>query len=221
AEQSAASHTVKSAELGESLATVASPIDGVVLRGPDPTAAGDREPLFVLGTGLDKLRLDAEVAESEIGLVQVAQRAEFTVPAHPAPFEARVESLGIDARRTGLSVRYPVELRLDNPKGLLLPGMTATVRIEVARVEGALATREAALRFRPETSEELPPRSHVFALRGSTLAPLPVTAGLSDGAYTELAAGSSPEIAPGTLLAVGVRTGAEKKRGAGLSLGGK
>jgi HlyD family secretion protein len=201
-------------------------MDGVMLRAPD-TASGsysqERAPLFVVGTPLSSLRVDADVAESEIGLVRRGQVARFGVPAFPGrAFEATVESIAIDAERTGVAVRYRVQLRADNPQGVLLPGMTATARIEVARVENVLAAREAALRFVPEHAEAAPPRSRVWLVRGQELEPVRVTAGLSDGAFTELKPETPGTLAIGAELALGLRTTeTETRTGPGIKLGNK
>lgn len=226
AESAAAVQNLKSAELGESFATVLSPIEGVVLRAPDSPGAAtapEQGPLFVVGSALETLRIDAEVAESEIGLLKPGQVARFSVPAFAGrSFDARVEHLGIDAQRTGIAVRYPVELRAPNADRALLPGMTATIRVEVARVENALATREAALRFRPEDDQEAEPRSRVYRVDGSELEPVDVIAGLSDGAYTEIRPKRPELLSVGSPVALGTLASSQQKRsGAGIRLGNK
>src|SRR5262249_50300194 len=68
AERSASSESRKSAELSRTLTTLSSPIDGVVLQAPTalgPAQTPDHHALFVVGSGLDTLRVDADVAESE------------------------------------------------------------------------------------------------------------------------------------------------------------
>jgi HlyD family secretion protein len=198
----------------------------VVLRAPSTlgsNVAPDREPLFVIGSSLDVLRIDADVAESDIGEVKPGQPAKFTVPAFPHDFDAKVEKAGIEARKVGLVVRYPVELRVENPGGRLLPGMTTTVRIELGRAEGALATREAALRFRPDGAADAPPRSRVFRVRDGRLEPVTVAAGISDGAFTELRPENPGGLPEGTQLALGVLAKGQSgaSGGAGIRLGNK
>jgi HlyD family secretion protein len=80
-----------------------------------------------------------------------------------------------------------VTLLADNPDHLLLPGMTAQVRIKVAQVDEVLAVREATLRFTPEGAPPAPARSRIWRIDGTKLEEIPVEAGLSDGAMTEIA----------------------------------
>ena len=226
ADRSASTQTLKSAELQQSQATVVAPIDGVILRAPDAvgTTLGEgQSALFVVGSDLSSVRIDADVAESEIGQVHRGQAAQFNVPAYPGrSFEAKVESIAIDSERSSAAVRYRVQLRANNPDHLLLPGMTATARIEVARAENVLASREAALRFVPEDAEPAPPRTRLFRVRGSSIEPVRVTVGLSDGAFTEIVPEPKDALAPGAEVAVGVAVaGQATSGGPGIKLGGR
>ena len=119
------------ADLAQSLNSIVAPVDGVVLVVPDAVGAAttpERGPLFIIGSGLDELAIEALVAESEIGELSVGQEATFSVPAHVSrTFRARVRRIGIDARRTGVAVKYPVLLDAANLEHLLKPGMTATL----------------------------------------------------------------------------------------------
>jgi HlyD family secretion protein len=202
---------------------VASPIDGVVLQAPESLgpAPSEHHALFVVGSGLETLRVDADVAESEVGQLHAGQAAHFSVPAFPGrTFQGRVERTGIDAQRTGAAVRYPVELRADNPGRTLLPGMTATVTIEVDRAVNALAVREAALRFRPEGQSEGTPRRQVWSVNANGIEAIAVKPGLSDGAFTQVEPEPPALLPVGTRLALGVlTTDAQKAAGPGIKLG--
>jgi HlyD family secretion protein len=228
AERTASSASLKSAELSQTLTTLVSPIDGVVLQAPTtlgPAVGADHRSLFVVGSVLDTLRIDADVAESEVGELKPGQLAHFAVPAYPGKsFEAKVERIGIDAQRTSAAVRYPVELSAQNPDRTLLPGMTATVSMEVKRVEDTLAVREAALRFRPEGSPEATPRHQVWLVTAHGLEPVAVKPGLSDGAFTAVEPEPPAQLPVGTRLALGVLNGggdAQKSQGPGIKLGGR
>ncbi|MEN9580754.1 MAG: hypothetical protein RJA70_3763 [Pseudomonadota bacterium] len=224
AEVAVAGQGVKSAKLGASLTTIIAPMDGVVLRAaetPGMVVTPEQGALFVIGTPIAALRLDADVAESDIGELRIGQAARFSVPAFAKEFDAVVEQVGIDARKVGVSVRYPVTLRVNNADKALLPGMTATVRIEVARADSVLAVREAALRFLPVDAPEAEPRSRVWKLTPTGVEPVQVTPGLSDGAFTELVAPLSA-LAAGTPVAVGVAAGGKQQSGsAGIRLGNR
>ena len=224
AESAQASANLRSARLSETLTSITAPMSGVVLRAPDTTGAAvspDRGALFVVGSELDSLRIEAEVAESEVGELRVGQTASFTVPAFPGrSFDARVDHVGVDAERTAQAVRYPVELVASNASRVLLPGMTTTVSVEVARAEGVLATRDAALRFQPPGAPPAPPRSRVFRVRKHELTGVSVSLGLSDGAFTEIRPREPGSLDVGTAVALGVlASDDERAEGPGIHLG--
>jgi len=227
AERNATTQGLKSAELSQTLTTLASPIDGVVLQAPaslGPSTGPGAHSAFVIGSGLETLRVDADVAESEIGQLHPGQLTHFSVPAFPGrTFDGRVQRLGIDAQRTSAAVRYPVELRADNPGKALLPGMTATVTIEVDRLENALAVREAALRFRPEGAGEVAPRRQVWTVMPEgRLEPVAVKPGISDGAFTAIEPETAAALPVGTRLALGVlNPEPSKSSGPGIKLGSR
>jgi HlyD family secretion protein len=224
AERGATAESVRSAQLSQTLTTLRAPIDGVVLQAPTllgVTLGPEKDAQFVVGTDLGTLRIDADVAEAEVGALRLGQAAQFSVPAFPGrSFDARVEHIGIDAERTAAAVRYPVELVANNPEHVLLPGMTATVTIEVRRAEDTLAVREAALRFLPEGSDGLPARGQVWAVTPSGLVRIRVSTGISDGAHTAIQPEPPAELPVGTRLALGVLSSAtEKTTGPGIKLG--
>jgi HlyD family secretion protein len=228
AEKSVASDNVAAARFGQNLGDIVAPIDGIVLVGPENPGAPvspERAPLFVVATPLARLRIDADVSEADIGDLRVGQTASFEVQAYPGrSWTARVERIGLEPTRDGAVVTYPVLLSAENPDGRLLPGMTAAVRIEVARANGVLAVREAALRFTPEEAAEAPSRSRVWLHRGvSQLTALAVKPGLSDGAYTEVKPDAPAELNPGDRVAVGLLAAAQSDGRAqpGVSLGSK
>lgn len=224
AERSKAGTGLSSAELAVSQTKVEAPISGIVLRAPRTTGGAvspELEPLFVIGSELGTLRIDAEVSESEVGELKAGQPATFTVPAYPKrTFSARVERVGVDARREAAAVKYPVELRADNASDLLRPAMTATITIPVASAENVLVARDAALRFRPEDAREAPARSRVFRVAPEGLVEVPVVTGLSDGTFTEIRPRAPGALQVGVPLAIGPSTSSPASGdGPGISLG--
>jgi HlyD family secretion protein len=102
-------------------------------------------------------------------------------------------------------VNYPVTLVADNADGALLPGMTALVKLEVARVDHVLAVLDAALRFTPDGAPAAAPRTRLWRRTGPTQAePVMVRTGLSDGAFTEVAAADGQTLQEGDPIIVGV-----------------
>jgi HlyD family secretion protein len=121
-------------------------------------------------------------------------------------------------------VTYTVVVSVRNDDGRLMPGMTATMRIEHARAEGALRVPLAALRFRPAGSEppSLPPGQGLVHVQGEGGRPVPVrvATGLSDTRFAEIVSAEPADVfGPGAPVIVGVVTeGAPRRRG-GLRLG--
>jgi HlyD family secretion protein len=225
AELAAAAGRREAAELSRRERTLRAPAAGVVLAAPERTG-GVVGPatgaLFVLGSTLDEFVVRASVAEADVGQVRVGQRAEFAVPAFPdRTFEARVDAVQIEPEARPGAVTYPVLLAASNPGRALFPKMTATVRIEVARAEGALAVREAALRFLPEGAAPAPPRSRLWLSGdGTHVEARFVSAGVTDGVFTEVRPGGR-EVRPGDRAVVGLLPRAEGDGGPGITLGAR
>lgn len=220
-----------SARYNQGLFEITAPADGVVLVAPENlgSAVTPERPLFVLGDPLEKVRVDVDVSEADIGLVEVGQAASFEVLTFPSrTFSAIVERLAVEPRRDGGVVTYGVRLTADNPDRALLPGMSATVKIEVKRVSQVLTVRDAALRFTPPDADDDPeaaPRSRVFVRTApGELRAVRVRAGLSDGMYTEVTPEVGSELSEGSQVAVGlvaVASGGDRAGQPGISLGGK
>lgn len=224
AERDVAVENLAQAKLAREQRTLSAPVAGVVLSAPESVGAmvaPAQGPLFVIGSPLDTLKIDAWVAEADIGEVRVGQTATFTVPAYPdRRFHAKVESIGVDASQHGNGVRYLVTLDAKNEGRRLLPGMTATLRIAVAHADKVLAVREAALRFDPEGAST--DRTRLWRLdRKGNPQPIQVTPGVTDGSYTEVQGTHGDTLVPGERILVGraLPLGGSD-RGPGISLGG-
>lgn len=210
AEQKLASQSAESARLGKSLGRIMAPASGIVLRAPEHVGAAvapDRGPLFVIGDPLDVMRIDAPVSETDIALLKPGMNAEVVVQALPGrKFAAEVSRIGIEPTRQSGVVMYPVTLLVQNPEGVLLPGMSARVQLEVARAENVLSVHEAALRFTPLEAEPAEPRSRVWVRRGpDAIEEVAVIPGVSDGVHTELKfPEGTPALTEGTALAIGL-----------------
>lgn len=142
-------------------AEVRSPIDGIVLdrkidRGQTVAAGFQTPELFVIASDLRRLELTIDIDEADIGEVALQQDATFTVDAFPAQvFKAKVSELRNAARTIQNVVTYQGVLTVENEKGLLKPGMTATADIAVKTATGVMSVPNGALRFVPP--EDVPP----------------------------------------------------------------
>lgn len=151
---------LSAAETSLGKATIVAPIDGIVLaRSVEPgqtLTAGFQTPvLFTLGRALSELELAVEVDEADIGKVAEGQEASFTVDAFPnRSFGAKLVKLYSlpTTASTGTAttvVTYSARLTVDNPEGLLRPGMTATATITTRTLDDVLLVPNVALRFQP------------------------------------------------------------------------
>ncbi len=160
----AAEAALEQAKLSLSKATIASPIDGIVLsRNVDPgaTVAASLEAptLFTIAGDLREMELQVSIDEADVGQVAVGQAATFTVDAFPEQrFPAEITSIRYAAETVNDVVTYKGILSVANNELLLRQGMTATADIVVHSVEDGLLIPNAALRYSPpapqtETSE--------------------------------------------------------------------
>lgn len=142
-----------------SKAVIRSPIDGIVLERrvePGQTVAASLQApvLFTIAESLDTMELQVDVDEADIGSVRQGQEATFMVDAYPGRrFTARIAEVHFAPETVGGVVTYKAILEVDNPDGLLRPGMTATADIIAQRVQDQLLIPNAALRFTPASTE--------------------------------------------------------------------
>src|SRR5512133_3655631 len=135
--------------------TITSPIDGVVISrsvdvGQTVAASLQAPVIFAIANDLTKMQVDANVAEADVGVVQVGQDVDFTVDAFPTQtFHGKV----VQVRNAPITVQnvvtYDTVIGVNNPDLKLKPGMTANVSIIAARKDNVLQIKNAALRYRP------------------------------------------------------------------------
>src|SRR5213079_538416 len=135
--------------------TITSPIDGVVISrsvdvGQTVAASLQAPVIFQIANDLAKMQIDSNVAEADVGVVQVGQDVDFTVDAFPTQtFHGKV----VQVRNAPITVQnvvtYDTVIGVSNPDLKLKPGMTATVSIIVTRKDDVLQIKNVALRYRP------------------------------------------------------------------------
>ena len=134
---------------------IRAPIDGIVTSrlvdvGQTVAASFQAPELFVIAADLTKMRVIANIDESDVGRIRPNQRVTFTVDAFPAEeFEGTVSQIRLEPIVTQNVVTYATVIDAPNPELKLKPGMTATVTVEVARRENVKRIPNSALRFRP------------------------------------------------------------------------
>ena len=148
---------------------IRAPIDGIVTSrlvdiGQTVAASFQAPELFVIAADLTRMRVIANIDESDVGRIRPNQRVTFTVDAFPAEeFEGTVSQVRLEPIVTQNVVTYATVIDAPNPALKLKPGMTATVAVEVARRDDVTRIPNSALRFRPTPA--------VFAALGQPLAP--------------------------------------------------
>ena len=134
---------------------IRSPVDGIVIKrsvdkGQTVAASLQAPELFIIAENLTDLRVDTSIDESEVGKIQLGQKATFTVDAFPGrTFEGQVKQIRKSAQVVSNVVTYLVAISTQNSDLQLLPGMTANVRVVTAVHEDVLKVPNSALRFRP------------------------------------------------------------------------
>ena len=232
-----------------SRAVIRAPVNGVVLArriepGQTVVAAFNTVTLFVIAEDLSQMQLRVSIDEADVGQVKAGQAATFTVDAYPGRrFPARLQRIDLASANTvqgqtgtatagagGSVVSYEARLEVQNPDGLLRPGMTATATIATQNTGSALLVPNAALRFRPDAKDEgggggvFQPqigledqkqqatigegsRQQVQVLQADgTLKAIEVVTGRSDGRRTVV---TSTQLKPGMKVVTGIKAAAQ------------
>jgi HlyD family secretion protein len=167
--------------------------------------------LFQIANDLAKMQIDANVAEGDIGGVEVGQNVDFTVDAFMnRTFHGQVVQIRNAPITVQNVVTYDTVISVNNADLKLKPGMTANVSIIVAERDDALKIPNAALRFRPpDASTNAAPRAAgggmsgtgprggrrsartVYVLKDNKLQPVQIKIGITDSISTEVTEGLS------------------------------
>jgi HlyD family secretion protein len=188
------------------------PIDGVVIKrdvnsGQTVAVSLDAKTLFKIANDLREMEVHGKIDEADVGQLKVGQTVEFTVDAYPdQTFSGKVLQIRKSPEVVQSVVTYTTIVSASNPDLLLLPGMTAQLRIVVSDTGDVLKIPSQALRFRPSGaggSTERPKASQPASSRASATVwlvgsdgrpnPIAVTIGVSDDTSTALLEGPLKE----------------------------
>lgn len=134
---------------------VKAPISGIIIeknveRGQvisSPTRDVGGGTVLLKMADLNTVQVRTRVDETDIGKVEPGMQATVKVSAYPnQPFTGEVLKIEPQATVDQNVTMFPVLIRLENPKGLLRPGMNADVEINIAHAENVLAVPTMALR---------------------------------------------------------------------------
>ena len=146
---------------------IRSPVDGIVIKrsvevGQTVAASLQAPELFVIARNLSDMQVEAAIDEADISRVRDGQKVSFSIDAFPGrSFEGAVRQVRKAAVSAQNVVSYTVVVGFANPGSLMLPGMTANVRIITDTRDNVLKLPNAALRVRiagiePETVAPVP-----------------------------------------------------------------
>jgi len=207
----AAKASLLTARINLDYCTIKSPAKGVIIDrrvniGQTVVSSLSAPSLFLISSDLKHtMQVWISVNEADVGNIHEGQPVRFTVDAFPGQvFHGKVGQVRLNATMTQNVVTYTIEIDTDNSEGRLLPYLTANAQFEIGRRQGVLLVPNAALRFTPKPGEIAPEakqargsrrgispeqggeRGTIWIAQGKFVRPLPVKAGLTDGAFTEV-----------------------------------
>ncbi len=170
---------LKTAKINLGYTKIYAPIDGVITnraadRGQTVNATNSAPTLYTMATDLTTMKLTASIDEAEVSKVRKGQPVTFRVDSYAgATFRGSVNQVRLNAKNSQNVVTYETVIDVQNQDLRLKPGMTATLTIEVQRVDDVLKIPAAALRFRPTAEmfellkQPVPPEAQPGAGRGA------------------------------------------------------
>jgi HlyD family secretion protein len=198
---------VRSDTINLDYTVIRSPVSGVVVSrevdiGQTVAASFQTPTLYKIAQDLTRMQIDSSFAEADIGGIRVGQAVNFTVDAFPGrAFSGKVRQIRLDPTVQSNVVTYDVVIDVSNPKGDLLPGMTAYVNVTTAQLADVLSVPNTALRFRPAKDVPIQKekaggrpkgeglRGTVYVLGDKGLIPVSLLLGATDGNRTQVLAG--------------------------------
>jgi HlyD family secretion protein len=134
---------------------ITAPIDGIVTQrsvdvGQTVAASMQAPTLFVIAADLTKMQVNANIDEADVGRIRPGQHVTFHVDAYPTDnFDGTVSQIRLQPVVVSNVTTYGTVIDVPNPQLKLKPGMTANVKVEIAKRSDALRVPNSALRFRP------------------------------------------------------------------------
>jgi len=220
---------------------ITAPIDGIVTQrsvdvGQTVAASMQAPTLFIIAADLTKMQVNANIDEADVGRIRPGQHVTFRVDAYATEtFEGTVSQIRLQPVVVQNVTTYGTVIDVPNGQLKLKPGMTANVKVEIAKRSDVLRVANAALRFRPTNevfaalNQTVPPevqfggggrggrggqnRNGAQGTTGAQNAPAP--AAQNAGSTSQGAGGLTPQGASGTPQAAATSTAAGTSRGAG------
>ena len=230
---------------------IEAPIDGIIIQrsvdvGQTVAASMQAPTLFIIAADLTKMQVNANIDESDVGRIRPGQHVTFKVDAYPTDtFDGTVSQIRLQPVVVQNVTTYGTVIDVPNAQLKLKPGMTANVKVEIAKRSDVLCVPAAALRFRPATdvfaalNQAVPPealgtggrggrggnRNGAAGATGATspaaAAPAGAAASATPSAAPPSSAPSRPSATPAAAPPSGVAPGtSEQTAGGGRGFGG-
>lgn len=205
----------RGAELSLSYTKIVAPVDGMIISreidvGQAVAASFQAPELFTIAQDLQKMQIEVNVSEADIGKVKEGQDVEYTLNGYPdTTFKGKVTQVRISPTTVSNVVTYSVIVGVDNKDLKLKPGMTANVSIITAKHENVLCVPNFALKFTPNPEGPKYEKQGIWVLIKHHLKRIEIATGLSDDSYTEVI---SPYIKEGDTVIVGIKGKKDKKQ---------
>lgn len=205
----------RGAELNLSYTKIVAPVDGMIISreidvGQAVAASFQAPELFTIAQDLQKMQIEVNVSEADIGKVKEGQDVEYTLDGYPdTTFKGKVTQVRISPTTVSNVVTYSVIVGVDNKDLKLKPGMTANVSIITAKHENVLCVPNFALKFTPNPEGPKYEKQGIWVLIKHHLKRIEIATGLSDDSYTEVI---SPYIKEGDTVIVGIKGKKDKKQ---------
>ena len=196
---------------------ITAPVSGMIISREidlgQPVAASFQAPeLFTIAQDLEKMQIEVNVSEADIGEVKEGQDVTYTLDGYPnSEFYGKVTQVRISPTTVSNVVTYSVIVTVDNSDLKLKPGMTANVSIITAKNENVLAVPNIALKFTPKTDGTKYKTQGLWVKNGLKMERINITTGASDDSYTEV---KGENVYEGEKILVGIKGGKKKSNNA-------
>lgn len=196
---------------------ITAPVSGMIISREidlgQPVAASFQAPeLFTIAQDLEKMQIEVNVSEADIGEVKEGQDVTYTLDGYPnSEFYGKVTQVRISPTTVSNVVTYSVIVTVDNSDLKLKPGMTANVSIITAKNENVLAVPNIALKFTPKTDGTKYKSQGLWVKNGLKMERINITTGASDDSYTEV---KGENVYEGEKILVGIKGGKKKSNNA-------
>ncbi len=187
---------------------ITAPVRGMIISREidlgQPVAASLQAPeLFTIAQDLEKMQIEVNVSEADIGEVKEGQDVTYTLDGYPnSIFHGKVTQVRISPTTTSNVVTYSVIVTVDNSDLKLKPGMTANVSIITAQNEDVLTVPNMALKFTPDTNGKKYKTQGLWMKNGMKLVRIDIETGASDDSYTEII---TDKINEGDVILTGIK----------------